>query len=193
MLLRSLLLIIALFGICPQAQSAWPTTDYDFARLPRFCWVRLKGKDTAEYQLWAKRIGPDIMHIHHYCEGLFSAMLARVERDPMEKRQLYKNSIGGFMYVEEHSSKNFAWRPRIHYEKGQVYEESGQIKEAIQEYQSAIKLNPKLALAYAALSDLAARSGRTDEAVEILRKGLEQKPDSKMLLRRMSKLKKNNK
>lgn len=192
MLTRALLLTIALLVFCPQVQCAYPQTEFDFARLPRFCWVRLKGPASSpEQQYWSKRIGPDFIHMHHYCEGMFSAMLARVERDPMEKKQLYKASIGGYSYVEEHSSPNFAWRPRIHYEKGQVFEETGQLKEAVQEYQSAIKLNPKLTLAYAALSDLAVRSGRPAEAIEVLQKGLEQKPDSKMLLRRMGKLKKN--
>jgi tetratricopeptide (TPR) repeat protein len=66
--------------------------------------------------------------------------------------------------------------------------EQGQLGDAIQHYQLAIKAKPKYALAYAQLSDLYVKNKQLDEARKVLESGLKAKPGSHMLQKRLQKL-----
>jgi tetratricopeptide (TPR) repeat protein len=66
--------------------------------------------------------------------------------------------------------------------------ELGQVGEAVQHYQLAIKAKRNYTPAYARLSELYLKSNQVDEARKILESGLKAKPNSSALKRRLKKL-----
>jgi len=85
---------------------------------------------------------------------------------------------------------NFVLLPKMYYDMGKVQEALDDYQSAIESYQKSVQKNPKVWMTYAALSDLLSKLNKNKEAIEILEKGLEHKPNSKPLLKRLAKLKK---
>ena len=85
-------------------------------------------------------------------------------------------------YVLKNVSPTFKMLPKIYYDQGQIYEMMDKTVKAMQAYQQSIKLNPKLPMPYAALSDLFKKQKNNKEAIMILEQGLKYKPTSKALL-----------
>lgn len=159
-----------------------PKTVEDFALLPPFCRAHVHAGypniNQAEATLWAQRLGLGWPHVHHYCFGLFDTT---------------KNKPGAAIaemdYVMKHSPP-FPLMPRISYDMGKLYEQIGDPNSAMQAYFKSIKLNPKLPMPYAALSDLFKKQNNNKDAIAILQQGLKFKPNSKALLKRLEKLNK---
>lgn len=190
-----LLILISLFLASQWACGAYPGTDADFAVLPPYCKARLR-KD-ASYEVWNRRLGPDFLHVHHYCAGLhtrnigdkfYTSHIGDKLRSNNGREEHYTTAIGEMGYVLTHASPTFKLLPKIYYDQGQMYETLGKTVEAMQVYQQSIKLNPKLPMPYAALSDLFKKQKNNKEAIMILEQGLKYKPTSKALLKRMEKL-----
>lgn len=183
-------LIIGLFLSSQFAYAVYPRSEADMMVLPPFCKARLapdRDKDPG-YQEWMKRMGPNFIHIHHYCAGLFTMGLADKSFDKAEKVSHLNAALGELTYVVQHSTKPFKFLPRVIYDIGQAYEKLDNTTEAMKAYQRCIEMNPRLPIPYAALSDLFKKNNNKSDAIAILEQGLKYKPKSKSLLSRMEKL-----
>lgn len=184
-LIISLLLFINATNV-----SAFPKTDQDFAMLPPYCAAR-SGRTPKEYaDQWERRIGHDWIHLHHYCSGLNSINHATISIDKKETQKLLKHAISAFDYVLTHGSKNNPILPSLHANKGDVYTRLKQPTQAIKEYEKAIAIAPKYTKAYAGLSNVYKSQGNKDKAIETIKKGLKQKPKSKLLISKLNSLEK---
>ena len=174
---------------------ARPATDEDFAVLPPYCKTRtLSGEtryvDPSLKKLWMDRFGSDFQHVHHYCWGLFYVYKAHKTFNKGERNAFLGYAIGEMQYTQKHTSPQLVLQPKISYDIGKIREELDDNAGAIQDYYKCIKLNPKIATPYAAISDLFKKQNNTKEALAILEQGLKYKPKSKALLKRLEKLSK---
>lgn len=168
--------------------TARSEVDPDIELLPVYCKVRKAGNTHPEYKKWAKVMGNDFIHIHHYCDGLALQIKANRTINIKKKQQFLQQALGEINYTLRYSSKNFILKPKIFYDIGKIYEELDKSAEAMNAYRQSILLNPKVSLPYVALSDLYLKQNNKNEAVSILKKGLKYKPDSIQLKSRLEKI-----
>lgn len=186
-------LLITLFFASPtfaEIFNAFPKTDLQFAMLPPYCEARMRHENDLKGQLWRKKLGPDFVHVHHYCAALNALNEAYKTSYKEDTRGMLSRAIKEIEYMEHQTSSNFILRPKIAYDKGTAYEGLKDYPNAISQYQQSIKYNPKLTPAYVALSDLYLKLNKKKEAMEILKQGLKFKPDSKALKKRLAKFSK---
>jgi len=182
-----------LISLWSYSSEGAPKTDEDYAVLPPYCkfaqLAPLHSDPSAK--MWSERLGVGFSHVHHYCWGLFELYNARKILDnKVNKDFILHDAIGNMQYVQREAPPTFILQPRISYDIGQIREELGDNAGAMQAYYQCIKLNPKIARPYAALSDLFRKQNNTKEALAILEQGLKYKPKSKALLKRLALLSK---
>jgi len=174
------------------AQAAWPKTDADFALLPAYCKARMQNPKSAEYKMWNQRLPGGFLHVHHYCAGLYTTYLANRITDRQKIRQVLRQVVDEFEYVEKHASQNFILMPEVLVKKGRALERLDRDGEAVNAYRKSIRLNRKYAPAYMALSDFYRSKENLQEARKIAEEGLKQAPSSKGLNRRVKEMEKKN-
>ncbi len=174
----------------PPATYAFPKTDADFAKLPKFCQARYNRPGSNPVK-WKKLIGPMYVHIHHYCSGLNHINKAYSISQPKIRKRVLNRALGGIDYVLKRAQPTFILLPELHTKKGQVLVQLKRYGDAVIEYNSAIRIKHDYVRAYASLSDLHIKLKNHESAIEVLQKGLGFKPNSKSLMRRLNKL--NNK
>ncbi len=174
------------------AKADYPKTDYDYLGLPIYCKEMHQDtyKGTARALQWEKRLAGN-GGIHHYCAGLFTYNLAWKTNNNQDRINRLKQALNEMSYPFNHGiAPNFVLLPKMYYDMGKVQEALDDYQSAIESYQKSVQKNPKVWMTYAALSDLLSKLNKNKEAIEILEKGLEHKPNSKPLLKRLAKLKK---
>jgi len=159
--------------------------------LPPYCKDRAKGIQSAEFKRWKRTFGDAFMHIHHYCGGIFAEQKARSTVNQQERQRWLRSVLGEMRYVSKHCSERCALYPELHSRWGWALGASGQPAEAIKHFQLVIRAKPKYASAYAKLSDLYIEINQPGDARRVLGEGLEAKPGSRMLNKRLQELEKN--
>jgi len=169
--------------------GTFPETDIEFLQLPPFCSARMREKGTAKEQYWGKKIGRAWVHIHHLCSGLNGINQARLmsPRIPQYRRTL-RSALGGIDYVLERTDKNFALYPSMLLNKAEILLLSKQPEGAITLLTQAISIRPTYVSAYLKLSEIYKQQGNKNAAKEILTQGLKQRPQSKVLQKRLKEL-----
>ena len=133
-------------------------------------------------------------HVHHFCHGMKDIIRANKTLGTREEQGNLQSAIGEFNYVLSATAHD---NDRGQYniilaitstEKAKVLRRLKMTAESMATFQQAIKYDPKLAQAYAGLSDLFKELGMNDEARKILEQGLRQAPNSKSLKRRLNEL-----
>ncbi len=170
-------------------ESVYPNSEADFAQLPVFCRARLTNDKNLK-NIWGKKLGPNFIHVHHFCFGLHKMQKAQFIINKKERDHALQNAISEMVYVQEHASKSFILQTQVSYYIGQMYELMGNSSKAIGYYIQSIKLNPKPALAYAALSEIYRKQNNISEAKKVLKLGLKYSPNSKKLNKLISALEK---
>ncbi|MBS3963212.1 MAG: tetratricopeptide repeat protein [Methylomonas sp.] len=189
------IMIGALTVISLEAHADYPQTDLDFMLLPPYCKIKLAaaehGADAEilrQQEYWARKLGEGYGHIHHYCEGLHALNRAYYLKEPFKSREL-KTTIGGVNYVLKNAQKNFSLMPDLHTTKAQAYVLMNQPQDAINELNIAIEKNPKYSPAYYHLSRIYLDQKKKTEAIEILKQGISHNPESKLLTKKLDKIK----
>ncbi|WFP51292.1 tetratricopeptide repeat protein [Methylomonas sp. EFPC3] len=191
--LKTFMLCIGLLPIIAKAE--FPQTDLDYMGLPIFCKeMHQEGaQGTPRALMWEKRLAGN-GGIHHYCAGLFTYNLAWKTNNRAERMSYLKQAINEMVFPFKHGMvSDFVLIPKMYYDIGKAYEGLEDYKAAIDNYHKSIERSPKTWMPYAALGDIYIKLNRPNEAINILEQGLEKKPDSKPLLKRLSKLKKTQK
>jgi len=128
------------------------------------------------------------VHIHHYCYGIFTLYNARSTMDPKERKKLLLVAMKQWAYVDKGWPANFKLRPELHVKRGETLLELRNPAAALREFQKAISLKPDYSLPYAKLADYYQDQGKTEEAIQWVKKGLKYVPRSKKLKRRLKAL-----
>jgi len=185
-LANALLLCVSLDA----AGAGYPKTEAEFARLPPYCRARMGDNNTAAYQKWQGVFGQkNFIHMHHYCAALNDVNSARAAVGDADKQQrALEAAVKNFAYMERMTQADFFLRPEISVQKGKALALLGRTQEAASHFNAAIARKADYTPAYAALSDLLRDSGDTTQAIEVLRRGLDAKPGSTALAKRLRRL-----
>lgn len=150
-------------------------SEEDYAVFPQFCRARLERQPQELVDYWTQQLGKkNYLHIHHYCFGLKALSLAYKNLGNKQKLEFMANSVvGNFNYIIENTERTFFLRPEalLNLGRGHVLRQEYGI--AKQKFEQAIKLNPKSADAWVALSDMYHQLGKKSDALSILEQASE--------------------
>jgi tetratricopeptide (TPR) repeat protein len=124
-------------------------------------------------QLW--------LHMHHYCFGLRDYERALKHRGGKSFNFHLKSSLQNFDYVLRNSDPTFYMIPEVMVMRGRSLELAKRDAEAVEMYMSALKRNPRFALAYAALGNYYRGKGDKQQALRVYTQGLRYSPKNKYL------------
>ena len=188
---RNLLVVVPLliWGSNANFVYAYPKTDADFAKLPEYCSARMNRTGPASQKRWKRIMGQSgWLHLHHYCAALNSINRANLGTRADRIEDSLERALHSINGVLETTGKSFVLRPELHLNKGKVLVRLKRFGDALFEFKKAISIKPDYIPAYSALSDLYVKTGDRENAVRILKTGLEKKPNSRSLKRRLGKL-----
>lgn len=187
----SLSMIIALSLISAYAAAEWPATPQDYAHLPGYCRARLKPNDIpkATRDRWEQRVGPDFLHVHHYCAALHSLRLASGARSEEDRNRFLRAAVAEIAYVEDKAKPNWFLRAEIEVQKGRALLRLNEIPRAIQAFHSSLKVNPRFPAAYAGIADAYLMLKQPEKAKATLDKGIKAIPNAKGLRTRRASIK----
>lgn len=173
--------------------SGYPKTDVDFMYLPPYCKARMRKSSPEDQKQWAKRLGADYLHTHHYCAALHQLRIARsmFPRNKGEKSRKNSTLNGVFNninYMEQHAKSTYILFPYIYTTKAEAYLEAKKENKAISYFYKAINSNKKFTKPYALLADYYLKHHNKQEAKKILVEGLKYSPQSKALNKRLKKI-----
>ena len=104
---------------------------------------------------------------------------------------MLRTVIGEIEYVETHSkNKKHPLFAHIYLQKAKAYGDLGRMAEALTYYNKSISINNKSVRSYLALSKYYQKIGDKKQALDTIKAGLQFKPSSKGLNRRLSELSK---
>lgn len=181
LLIRALVLVSGV--ILPSwvhAAESWAMTPEEERLMPPIC-----------------KSGKGYPGLLHFCHGIKFTMRAdRTFDNPRKQSFNLKSAVGEFSYVAEGSHKFTTVSEKelnsylaVTYLKlGDLQRRLKNTEKSLQMYHQAIKRNPRMTQAYSGLSDIYKNLGMLKEAKETLEKGLQQKPNSKALKRRLTRL-----
>lgn len=193
--LRPVVMLLAI-GLMAFGQSSWACYGIeksDAPMLPKYCtlWcVQKDGRSSAGAQRWTQILTRDVtMHIHHYCSGINFARKAQGATSRKKKKATSVQAMNNYEYVLKRWPENSKLYPELLTRVGQLMETMDRDIEAAQYYQNAIRIKPNYVPAYALYSDWSVKAGNKQDAIELLKQGLAQAPNSPPLVRRLKALK----
>lgn len=176
--------------VCPSQSHAYPSTNAEFAKLPKYCSARFK-RPGSNPEYWKSKLGrKNWVQIHHYCNALNDINIAFASMDPNKRKKSLTVAIRSIKDVLNKTEPTFILRPELYLKMGESYSQLQHYSEAIMAYKSALKIKSNYSSAYASMSDTYLKMGKRDRAVETLNIGLKYKPNSKRLIRRLERLNK---
>lgn len=187
----SILLVFELFGLNQaSAVAGFAATATELSILPPFCQTKLSSSSSpADQILYSGKVGPDWLHIHHYCFALnFINRYKRSISNKGDQRFYLESAMGEFEYIFTHSSPTFWMRPEMHVQKGKLLAAAKRNVEAVNEFEQALQKNPNYVEAYAALSDLYNNTGQKSKSITAVEQALQRAPNHKSLQRQYKQL-----
>lgn len=190
MISRFLIVLLGEISFHGALAGEYPETEAEFARLPPYCYVRLKQNNGPEAQQWSAKLGNDCwIHLHHYCAGLNSFNNSLNIFDKTKKANTLKTSVlGNYQYMWDKAGPSCILMPEVMVNKGRALMMLNQTYDALGAYRKAMDLNQRYIPAYIELAGLYTRSGQTDVARTILDYALKVEPHNKSVQRRLADL-----
>jgi tetratricopeptide (TPR) repeat protein len=189
----TILAVLGLLGV-KQAIAALPfkASEAELSRLPTFCQVKLGyslNANQANDKLYSQKIGPDWLHIHHYCFALnFSNRYKSSFGNKIDQLFYFQSAMTNFEYIFTHSSPTFWMRPEMHVQKGKLLVAANRNVEAVSEFEKALQRDPNYVEAYVALSDLYMNTGQQSKSITAVEQALQLAPNSKSIQRKYNQL-----
>jgi tetratricopeptide (TPR) repeat protein len=189
-----LLLTLAMTSsfLFPNASYAdkWVSSELEYALLPEHCKVQLSSRpwrqreafewkiSKAQADYWQKRIGPDFVHMHHYCLGLQWLMLAesptlRRKRANRSAKWAYGQAIAEIAYVIKQSRPTYPLWIEINIAQAQARAGLKQYDEAVAQLANLQQQAPKRPEIYVELAKVLKKAGKVPDAIDVLEKGLD--------------------
>lgn len=160
-----------------------PVSDTEMKLLPPYCEARLK-HTPGQYETWAKTLGPNFIHTHHYCYALIAINRYYSRRDPAHLTSAHAD----YSYVIRNAQPSYSLMPEVYLNRGVALGLMKKDGEALKDLQKALELDPKLVQAYSAASDLYAKLNQKDKALKVITEGLRRLPGNAGLQRQYTKL-----
>lgn len=176
----------ALFSQHAASQQPLPfhPTPAEMPQLPVYCIARFAGNASPDYRVWEARLGPGFLHLHHYCAGLnYLNRYRLLLRDPQRGYYLSR-IIPEMQYSFEHVGSSFPLMGEMHVNRGRAYALQKNFVAAVEDFNRAIKANPKNGYAYLELSRLQEVSGLRKEALDTVTRGMKHDPSNAALRKR---------
>lgn len=186
-----ILVLFELFGLNQaSAVMAHAPSAAELSLLPSFCQVKLNPNSSlADIKLYSGKIGPDWLHIHHYCSALkFINRYKSSFANKTDQAFYFQSAMGEFEYMFGHSSPTFWMRPEMHVQKGKLLAAAKRNVEAVNEFEQALQDNPNYVEAYAALSDLYKNTGQQLKSITAVEQALQLAPNNKSIQRKYTQL-----
>ncbi|MEF8717683.1 MAG: tetratricopeptide repeat protein [Candidatus Accumulibacter necessarius] len=158
--------------------------------IPRYCpdtqgWSERSGTPSAPSaaaKRWLAMMGPGFWAVHHYCWGQINLQRAlRTGTPPQIRRGLLEGVIGDYYYVVNNTKSDFILLPEIYTRIGEAQLHLSRPNEASKAFAQARALKPDYWPAYSHWAEFLMKSGKTAEAKQVVKAGLEYSPNSKVL------------
>ena len=175
-------------GAASQVHAAENTTAQDIAMLPPYCDAKMGRQAPEAVAMWREKMGHENwIHMHHYCSGLIELNRYYHGATGRQKANL-GSAVNEFSGMIKGWTPDFYLRPEAHLNRGRAYKLMGHAGQALVDFQKALELDPRLAPASIELADLYKKMGKKNEALAVLKSGIEHNPDTKSLRRRYTEL-----
>lgn len=197
-----LLLLLGVMALAPRFASAfnWVPSEKQFYLLPIYCKAKmsqfLRASPHLRHDLpllpegqvreWERMVGPDYLHLHHYCHGTALMSLAetpaahrRIEQ-PRSRRQrystkredLYKRAISEIRYTRSQSRPGRPLWEAMTLDYAKALGGAGDRKKATSVYKELAESYPENPDVWIGYARLMKRSGELNAAITILETGL---------------------
>lgn len=183
---KFVLTLLAILSPIAPATAGWEPSQAELRALPPYCAARFHA-DADTLRTWKASMGPDFIHIHHYCAGLNFMNRARRSFSPGRQDTLVA-AVREFDYMLDHVAADFYLRPEILMNRGITLALLKRNGEAVGNLLKAIELDPGQARAYMTLADLYLKQKNRDKALDTVTEGLRHNPGTKSLQRRYTEL-----
>ena len=184
--MRPIMIFVLLFAMAWQVAAAAGRDGWDknTNMLPQYC----KDRATGRFEKWRNTFGEAYIHMHHYCSGVFAEQKAKVTLNQSERVSWLGRVVHQMSYVSGSCNTGHVLYPELHTRWGWALSQQGQVGEAVQHYQLALKAKRNYTLAYIRLSELYLEANQPDEARKVLESGLKARPNSSALKKRLKKI-----
>lgn len=185
MQMSRLALSVIIFLLTNNAMAILPSAPQpdEIPMLPAYCKAKLS-TDPLDDKAYSGMIGPDWLHIHHYCFALNFTNRFYKTSNPNEKKHYLGSALNNHDYVLTHATPDFWMRPEIHAEKAKQLKAVKRYAEAIGELKKALHIKPDFVIAYVVLADVYLDLNKKTDAVAAVVEGLKHGPENRPLQRR---------
>jgi tetratricopeptide (TPR) repeat protein len=161
-------------------------TKEEWALLPAYCphTMAFKGYTPENRAKWEPLMGgwKNFSAMHHYCWALIRFHRAEQARVPMaQKRGLRSMALDDFLYVLINTDEHFVLLPELLTKIGRTQLLLDRPNDADQSFAKARSIKPDYWPAYSHWAEFLKRSGRRDDALSVVKTGLQQAPTAKTL------------
>ncbi|NOQ17372.1 MAG: tetratricopeptide repeat protein [Methyloprofundus sp.] len=171
-----------------QAYTNNYATPLEMKMLPKLCQVRFQyGHEAPEFAKWKKILGPEYIHVHHYCGGLIDMFQANA--NSRHRKGNLESAKADFNYVLRNTQNpKFILLPDLYYRLALVSKGQGNIGEAIGYAEKSINAKRNYLNPYILLADIYIKAGKKSSAKKVLLQAKKYHPNSKRLKRRLQKV-----
>lgn len=178
--------------VAGQAFATFPATDAERAVLPVYC------KDTMGFagygdqysnasplaKAWVAKMGQTFWAMHHYCVGLVKRNRGlRAGVPPAERKYLMESAISEYYYVLNNlKDPDFILLPEIYTRIGEAQLVISNPGAADKAFARARAIKPDYWPAYSQWAEYLMQIGKQAEAKQLVKAGLEQAPQARMLI-----------
>lgn len=170
---------------------AFPATETEMALIPNYC------KDTQGFGYgdatsnpsprsghWVSLMGKTFWHMHHYCAGLIKrnrAMKAGMRLE--ERKHLLGSAIQEYEYIlTNNKDADFILLPEVYTRIGEANVLIGNPSAAEKAFAKARQIKADYWPAYSHWAEYLIQTGKKVEAKQLVKSGLEQTPNAKVLI-----------
>lgn len=185
------LVAAAAFVFIATGVRAFPATETEMALIPNYC------KDTQGFGYgdattntspraghWVALMGKTFWHMHHYCRGLIKRNRAmKSGMRPEDRKHLLKSAIDEYDYVlNNNKDADFILLPEIYTRLGEANILIANPSAAEKAFASARQIKADYWPAYSHWAEYLIQTGKRAEAKQLVKSGLEQTPNAKVLI-----------
>jgi len=183
----SLAFVLLVSSISPASAKPANVTEAEMKLLPRYCpdtqGFKYGYKASPRHRHWENLMGESFWHMHHYCWALVNfnrSMKAGIPAD--KRRSMWEDILNDYMYVINNTPPDFVMLPEVLTRAGEVELLLQRPNNANALFQRARALKPDYWPAYSRWVEFLIKTGKRNEALEIVTAGLEHAPKAKVLL-----------
>lgn len=160
-------------------------TEAEIRLLPSYCkdteWFPERYGEKRSY--WIEQMGDSFRHLHHYCWARLSVNRARKANiSSRERISLLESALHDYNYVTHKAPDSFILLPEIYTKVGELQLLRKQPSKADEAFTRARYLKPDYWPAYSGWVEYLITTGRRAEALDVVKAGLYNSPNAKVLL-----------